>query len=248
MRASGVVGDGNGGSPASRPPARCTVNARPRTQSSSVRGPWPGRTLSHGSRGPADPTRIVVDSELRTTIRCRDLEGLSENTFPLPVAVPLDGGNYRRVLGRFRTAVGTPAAPGAGDPFRTPVRRLDAYRNVGWKCGASARRAGTRGRSGFALGPRPAIGREGFCAFWWRRVRGLAGAFFAAGLVDELSLVSGADVVGGRWLAGWLAARAYPGPRASSRYGGGRWGRIATGCSPGGSVEGMRDQREVAAC
>ncbi len=165
-------------------------------------------------RGP-DPSRIVLDSELRTTIRCRTWRAWSDR--PASVAgsaVPLEvAGNYRRVPGRLgprwerRERLVLATRLGHSD------RRLRAFRDAGWEVWElPAGKAGTpdaRRVSLKALARR--LGEEGFLRVLVEAGPRLAGALFAANLVDELSLYVAPIVLGGAmaWPAGW-AARGIP--------------------------------------
>lgn len=177
-------------------------------------------------RGP-DPSRIVLDSGLRTAPQCRTWRAWAEgcafgcstatpaglppgagSTAPLEVA-----GNHRCVMGRsgprWERCARLVLATGPGHP----ARQLDAYRRLGWEvwelpCGRTGS-PGERRVSLLALARR--AGREGFLRVLVEAGPRLAGALFAAGLVDELSLYMAPIVLGGAmgWPAGW-AARGVP--------------------------------------
>ena len=189
-------------------------------------------------RGP-DPSRIVLDSGLRTPPRCRTwrawvdslrpgsgpaaVNGLAPGSGPAAGEGPVSGagsgmplevaGNYRCVAGRSGPRWERRARLVLATRLGHPARRLDAYRRLGWEVWElPLGRTGSpgAGRVSLAALARRA-GREGFLRVLVEAGPRLAGALFAAGLVDELSLYLAPMVLGGPlgWPAGW-AARGIP--------------------------------------
>ena len=189
-------------------------------------------------RGP-DPSRIVLDSGLRTGLRCRTwrawAEGLASGSGPgtsaglapglgsePPVAlvhgsgpaIPAEVvGNYRCVTGRSGPRWERRARLVLATRLGHPARRLDAYRRLGWEVWElPLGRAGSPGEGWVSLSALAIrAGREGFLRVLAEAGPRLAGALLAAGLVDELSLYLAPIVLGGPlgWPADW-AARGIP--------------------------------------
>jgi diaminohydroxyphosphoribosylaminopyrimidine deaminase/5-amino-6-(5-phosphoribosylamino)uracil reductase len=161
-------------------------------------------------RGP-DPSRIVLDSGLRTSSRCRTWRAWMEETAggSGPAAPAEVAGNYRCVAGRFGPKWERRARLVLATRLGHPAGRLDAYRRLGWEVWElPLERTGSPGNGRVSL-PALAIraGREGFLRVLVEAGPRLAGALLAAGLVDELSLYLAPIVLGGPlgWPADWAA-------------------------------------------
>lgn len=177
-------------------------------------------------RGP-DPSRIVLDSGLRTALRCRTwrawAEGLVPGSGPATPAESAPGsgpaapaevaGNYRCVTGRSGPRWERCARLVLATRLGHPARRLDAYRRLGWEVWElPLGRIGSPGEGRISLAALAIrAGREGFLRVLVEAGPRLAGALLAAGLVDELSLYLAPIVLGGPlgWPADW-AARGIP--------------------------------------
>lgn len=159
----------------------------------------------------SDPSRIVLDSGLRTEPRCRTWRAWKEGV--VPSTVPQDAedvtGNYRRIPGRPGFRWERRARLILATRIGHPVRRLGAYRSLGWEVwelpGGRRASAGEGRVSLRALAAR--AGREGLLRVLVEAGPRLAGALLTCGLVDELSLYLAPIVLGGSlaWPADWQA-------------------------------------------
>lgn len=180
---------------------------------STVLADDPELTVRH-VRGP-QPSRIVIDSTLRTPPRCRLREVWGEEVFP-------DQAGDRKGNFVLTAGVGKPSwrrAPRLVLATRSghAERRLAPYRKAGWEiwelpAGGRGPGKGKRGISLPALVRRSA--REGLLRLLAEAGPRLAGALLAADLVDELSLFQAPIVLGGgrNWPGGW-AVRTLGGAR-----------------------------------
>jgi diaminohydroxyphosphoribosylaminopyrimidine deaminase / 5-amino-6-(5-phosphoribosylamino)uracil reductase len=161
-------------------------------------------------RGP-DPSRIVIDSELRTPIKCRTWLAWTEGAAsrPAPGEPSESAGNYRRVTGRSGLRWVRRERLILATRLGHPAGRLDRYRRLGWEVWeVPLGRTGSSGKGRISLSALAVrAGREGFLRLLVEAGPRLAGAFLAAGLVDELSLYLAPIVLGGSlgWPADWAA-------------------------------------------
>jgi diaminohydroxyphosphoribosylaminopyrimidine deaminase / 5-amino-6-(5-phosphoribosylamino)uracil reductase len=161
-------------------------------------------------RGP-DPSRIVVDSGLRTAPRCRTWRAwVEEAALSLgPAARTAPAGNFWLVAARPGPRWERRARLVIATRVGHPMRRLDAYRRLGWEVWELP--LGRRGSAGEGRVSLPALairaGQEGFRRVLVEAGPRLAGALVAADLVDELSLYLAPILLGGPlvWPAGWMA-------------------------------------------
>jgi diaminohydroxyphosphoribosylaminopyrimidine deaminase / 5-amino-6-(5-phosphoribosylamino)uracil reductase len=169
-------------------------------------------------RGP-DPSRIVLDSGLRTDPKCRAWRVWKESAVSLVGAEEGEEatGNYRLVSGRFGLRWVRRARLILATRLGHPQQRLEAYRGLGWEvwelpAGRSVA-AGTGRVSLRALAVR--AGREGYLRILVEAGPGLAGALLGSGLVDELSLYLAPIVLGGSlaWPADWQGRSIRRAPR-----------------------------------
>ena len=162
-----------------------------------------------------DPSRIVLDSGLRTPIRCRTWRAWTEELASGSGSATSAemAGNYQRVMGRSGPRWERRARLVLATRLGHPARRLDSYRSLGWEVWElPLGRSGSSGDGRVSLAALAIrAGREGFLRVLVEAGPRLAGALLAASLVDELSLYLAPIVLGGPlgWPAVW-AARGIP--------------------------------------
>lgn len=159
-------------------------------------------------KGP-QPSRIVIDSRLRTPPRCRLWRAWREEAEGRGVRVvsePVTEGNFRLAGVRRRDGIEVPRYERAprlilATADRWGSEHLEPYRRLGWEVWQFP------GKRTSLVDLTRQCARAGFLRLMVEAGPGLAGGLLAADLVDEVSLYSAPIILGGgmSWPSGWAA-------------------------------------------